>query len=83
MVHVPTATVVTVASATVHTDIVSELNDTGSPDDADADKVTGTLTLTSGGCPNVIVCAAGPALTGSTWNDPFTGEAARGGSPCW
>ena len=55
---------------------MSELNDTGSPDDADADKVTGAPTVTSGGCPNVIVCAAGPALTGLTWNDRLTSGAA-------
>ena len=57
----------------MHTGVVSELNDTGSPDDADADKVTGAPTLASGGCPNVIVWAAGPGLT---WNDCVTGEAA-------
>ena len=71
MVHGPAAAVVTTEPATVHTDDVPELNDTGSPDDADADKVTGTPTVTSGGCPNVIVCAAG-----LTWNDCVTGGAA-------
>ena len=69
--HVPAATVVTAEPATVHTGGVPELNDTGSPDDADADKVTGAPTVTSGGCPNVIVCAAG-----LTWNDCVTGGAA-------
>ena len=64
IVHRPTATVVTVEFATVHTEVVSEVNDTGSPDDADADKVTGAPIVTSGGCPNVIVCAAW-----LTWND--------------
>ena len=53
----PAATVVTAEPATVHTGVVPELNDTGSPDDADADRVTGAPTVTSGGCPNVIVCA--------------------------
>ena len=62
--HGPAATVVTTEPATVHTDDVSELNDTVSPDDADADTVTGAPIVTSGGCPNVIVCAAG-----LTWND--------------
>ena len=76
MVHGPAAAVVTTEPATVHTDDVPELNDTGSPDDADADKVTGTPTLTSGGCPNVIVCAVRPGLTGLTWNDRLTSGAA-------
>ena len=53
----------TAEPATVHTVLVPELNDTGSPDDADADKVTGAPTVTPGGGPNVIVCAAW------TWND--------------
>ena len=74
--HGPAATVVTVEPATVHTGVVPELNDTGSPDDADADKVTGAPTVASGGCPNVIVCAVGPALTGLTWNDRLTSGAA-------
>ena len=74
--HGPAATVVTAEPATVHTGVVSELNDTGSPDDACADKVTGAPTLASGGCPNVIVCAAGPGLTGLTWNDRLTSGAA-------
>ena len=42
--HVPAAAVVTAEPATVHTGVVPELNDTGSPDDADADKVTGAPT---------------------------------------
>ena len=84
IVHGPAATVVTTEPATVHTDDVSELNDTVSPDDADADKVTGAPIVTSGGCPNVIVCAAGPALTGLTWNDRLTSGAAayRALPPC-
>ena len=53
MVHGPAATVVTAEPATVHTAVVTELNDTGSPDDADADKVTGAPTVASGGCANV------------------------------
>ena len=66
----------TAEPATVHTGVVPELNDTGSPDDADADKVTGAPTFASGGCPNVIVCAADPGLTGLTWNNCVTGGAA-------
>ena len=61
--HGPASRVVTAEPCTVHTGVVPELNDTGSPDDADADKVTGAPTATSGGGPNVIVCAAW------TWND--------------
>jgi hypothetical protein len=59
IVHGPAATVVTTEPVTVHTDDVPELNDTGSPDDACADRVTGVPTVTSGGCANVIVGAAG------------------------
>ena len=66
----------TVEPATVHTDGVPDLNDTGSPDDADADKVTGAPTLASGGRRNAIVCTADPALTGLTWNDRLTSGAA-------
>ena len=71
IVHRPAATVVTAEPATVHTGVVPELNDTGSPDDADADKVTGAPAFASGGCPNVIVCPA--ALT---WNNCVTSGAA-------
>ena len=79
--HVPTATVVTAEPATVHTGSVPELNNTGSPaGDADADRMTGMPTVTSGGCAKVIVGAAGPAWT---WNDRVTSGAARGGSPSW
>ena len=74
--HAPAATVVTAEPVTVHTGVVSELNDTGSPDDACADRVTGAPTLASGGCLNVIVCVAGPGLTGLTWNDRLTSGAA-------
>jgi len=56
IVHVPAATVVTVEFATVHTNGVSELNSTGSPDDAVADKRTGVPTVAPGGWSNVIVC---------------------------
>jgi hypothetical protein len=66
IVHVPAAAVVTVESATVHTDGVSELNSTGSPDDACADRETGVPTVTPGGCSNVIVCGNVLAAT-LTW----------------
>jgi hypothetical protein len=58
MVHVPAATVVAVDPATVQTCGVPEVNDTGSCDDADADKVTCALTAASFGWANVIVCPA-------------------------
>ena len=80
--QVPAATVVTAESATVQADGVSEVNRTGSPEDACADKVTGVPTVVPGGCPNVIVCAAGPAWA-QTWNDRFTWAAASGGFPSW
>lgn len=53
--HGPAAMVVTVRPATVHTDGVPERNDTGSPDDADADRAPDVPTVTSGGCTKVIV----------------------------
>ena len=65
--HVPAATVVAVESVTVHTDGVSELNDTASPDEARADRTTGVPTVASGGCPNVIVGVVGAAATALTW----------------
>jgi hypothetical protein len=49
IMHVPVATVRTVDPATVHTRVVPEANDTGSPDVAVASKVTGTPTCVSGG----------------------------------
>ncbi len=74
--HGQATMLVTVRPATVHTDGVAERNDTGSPDDADADRVTRAPTFTPGGCPNVIVCAADPARTGLTWNERLTSGAA-------
>ncbi len=62
--HVPAATVLAVESVTVHTDGGSELNDTGKPDDADADRVTGTPTATGDGGPKTIFCATGGFWTG-------------------
>ncbi len=65
--HVPAATVLAVEPPdTAHTDGVPELNDTGNPDDADADRVTGTPAVTGSGCANVIVCATGGVETGFT-----------------
>src|SRR2546426_164053 len=66
IVHLPGAAVVTVDPDTVHTGGVSEANDTASPDDADADTVTGTPTSAPGGWLKVIVCGACPAWT---WNE--------------
>ena len=74
--HGPGATVVTVRPTTVHTGGVPELNDTGSPDDADADRVTRAPAFPPGGCTNVIVCAADPARAGLTWNERLTSGAA-------
>jgi hypothetical protein len=83
IVHGPAATVLTVEPATVHTDGVSELNDTASPDDACADRATGVPTVASGGGPNVIVCGAGPAGTGLTRNDRLTSGATWWASRAW
>ena len=81
--HGPAATVVTVEPATVHTDGVSELNDTGSPDDARADRTAGVPTVAPGGCPNVIVCGVSVACTGLTWKDRVTLGAAWRASRAW
>jgi hypothetical protein len=83
IVHVPAAAVVTVESATVHTDGVSELNSTGSPDDACADRETGVPTVTPRGCPNLIVCGTSLAWTGLTWNDRVTSGATWWVSRAW
>jgi len=59
--------VVTVDRDTVHTSGVSEVNDTDSPEVADADKVTGTPTGASGGSTNaVIVCDRFPTTAAVT-----------------
>ena len=55
--QVPGAAVVIATPDTVHTRGVSELNATGSPDDADADTVTGRPTFVPRGCANSMVCA--------------------------
>jgi hypothetical protein len=53
--HTPVATVRTVDPDTVHTVGVFEVNDTGSPELADANKVTGIPSSAPGGGTNVIV----------------------------
>jgi hypothetical protein len=80
-VHVPGANVVTADPETVHTSGVPEPNDTGSPEVADADKVTGAPTLAAGGWLKAIVCTADPAFT---WNERVTPGAAakRALPPC-
>ncbi len=75
--HAPAAKVVTVEPDTVHTGGVVEVNDTGSPEDAEADKGTGSPTgtpdFTAAGCLKLIVCGFLPAVVtwsaGFTWND--------------
>ena len=65
----PAAMVITVEPETVHTGGVSEVNATGSPEDADADKVTGSPAFAWAGGSKVIVCDLCPA--------GFTGRPAR------
>ena len=70
--HVPPATARTVDPDTVHTVGVLEVNDTASPDDADADKATDWPTgtpgwTTSDGSVKLIVCAACPVVTWNGW----------------
>jgi hypothetical protein len=64
-VHVPAVTAVAMDCDTVHTWVV-EVKDTGSPEDADADRVTGSPTgtarFTSCGV-KVIVCPLSPVVT--------------------
>ena len=68
IVHTPAATVVTIVPETVHTSGVAERNETGSPDDALACRVTGVPTGVSAapadvpsGCLNLMACRAAPA----------------------
>ena len=66
--HVPTVTVVTVESATVHTNGVSDLKNTGrSGGDVDTVRGTGVPTVTSGGWSKVIVGAVGVVAAALTW----------------
>jgi hypothetical protein len=60
----------------VHTPGVPEVNDTVSPDDADADNEDDVPAVVPGGWPNVIVCRASRGRAGLTWNDRVTGGAA-------
>ena len=75
--HPPGATLMTVEPDTVHSSGVSELNDTASREEADADKMTGSPTMgpaaASGGCPKVIFCGFFPAWT---WNERAASGAA-------
>ena len=76
MVHVPTATSVTVDPETVQTDGVELANETTRPLDADALNDTGPRsTRVSAGCANVIVCVVGDADV--TEKDCVTGVAAE------
>jgi len=72
IVQVPGATVVTVEPDTVHTGGVLEVNDTGSPEVADAAKLTGTPTTEPGGGGKAIVC---PFCPGRTRNERATSRA--------
>src|SRR5215475_9673860 len=81
IVQMPGATVTTVVPDTVHTAGVSEVNDTGSPEVADAAKVTGVPALTPGGWVKVIVCGCFPAWIS---NERATGwAAAKSALPPW
>ena len=74
MVQVPAFTVVTVGPATVHTSVVLELNETCSPDDADAARATDLPTAAGDGWAKAMVCDFFPA--DCTWNDRMTSRAA-------
>src|SRR6266566_3369171 len=69
IVHLPVARVRMVDPDTVHTRGVVEVKDTGSREDADADKVTGSPTstpcFTSGDSVKVIRCPLSPVFTGN------------------
>src|SRR5712691_5908922 len=67
MAQVPAAVAVTVAPETLHTEGVSERNDTASPEVADAARVTGWPTAAGGGCPKVIACGVLPGWTVPRW----------------
>ena len=76
----PAAMVITLEPVTVHTGGVSEVNDTCSPELADAYRVTGSPTTAAGGGVKVMVCDL--CLAGSTvrpaaftWNDCATSGA--------
>jgi hypothetical protein len=71
--------VITVEPETVHTGGVSEVNTTGSPEDADADKLTGSPAFAWDGGSKLIVCGLCPVCTFRlawfTWNDCVTSRA--------
>ena len=73
----PAAVVITVEPETVHTGGVSEVNATGSPEDAAADNVTGSPGLAWDGGSKAMVCDLCPGgftarLARLTWNDCVT-----------
>jgi hypothetical protein len=74
IVQVPGSTGFSTEPETVQTDGVCELNETCSPDDADAVKVTWCPTVVSGGGEKVSVWER---TTGLTRNDRVTGVAAK------
>jgi len=61
--------VVTSKPDTEHTRGVSERNETGRPDDADADNLTGRRVATSPGRGNVIACGRSRVRARPTRND--------------
>ena len=69
IVQVPGLAAVTTGPDTEHTPGVSERNETASPDDADADSLSGRPAVTPAGGRNVIACERSGPTTGSTWND--------------
>ncbi len=62
--QMPAVAVVTVDPDTAHMSGVVELKDTGSPEDAEADRVTCCPAVVSGGWAKAIVCGASPAPPG-------------------
>src|SRR5262245_41755219 len=80
--QVPVVTVVAVDPDTVHTAGVLEVNNTVSPDDADAARVTDSFTAAGDGWAKAIVCDFFPA--GFTLNECGTGRAgSQSASPSW
>ena len=91
--QVPAEAVVTVAPETVHTDGVSELNDTASPEVVLADRGTTWPTAAADGCPKMIACdvfwpgsglCLAVAAGGRGRRRPAArGAAAKRSSPAW
>ncbi len=75
IVHLPGLMIVTPEPDTEHTPGVSERNKTGSPDDADADSLTGRRAASLAGRRNVIACARSRARARLTRNDCVWSEA--------